>query len=74
MRPEQLARFGIQTMDNAAEIRREHDSVLNCHASSAAVHRFAHAGHYLFEDEAESIEQLVQGFLAAEPAIRESVG
>jgi hypothetical protein len=38
------------------------------------VHRFAQAGHYLFEDEADSIDALVQQFLLAEPAIREPVG
>ena len=41
---------------------------------AAGVHRFPHAGHYLFEDEPESISRLVQQFLAAEPAIREPVG
>ena len=38
------------------------------------VHRFARAGHYLFEDEAGPITSLVQQFLAAEPAIQEPVG
>jgi haloalkane dehalogenase len=41
---------------------------------SAVVHRFALAGHYLFEDEVEATRALVQQFLAAQPAIRESVG
>jgi cis-3-alkyl-4-acyloxetan-2-one decarboxylase len=41
---------------------------------AARVHRFREAGHYLFEDEADSINQLVQQFLAAQPAIREPVG
>ncbi len=41
---------------------------------AAEVHRFAQAGHYLFEDEADSIDALVQQFLLAEPAIREPVG
>jgi pimeloyl-ACP methyl ester carboxylesterase len=40
----------------------------------ARVHRFPHAGHYLFEDEADSISQLVQQFLAKAPAIEEPVG
>lgn len=41
---------------------------------AAEVHRFALAGHYLFEDEADSIDSLVQHFLSAQPAIREPVG
>ena len=41
---------------------------------AAEVHRFPQAGHYLFEDEADSIDALVQQFLAAQPAIREPVG
>ena len=41
---------------------------------AARVHRFLQAGHYLFEDEADSITRLVQQFLAAQPAIREPVG
>jgi cis-3-alkyl-4-acyloxetan-2-one decarboxylase len=41
---------------------------------AARVHRFPQAGHYLFEDEAESITLLVQQFLAAAPAIEEPVG
>ncbi len=41
---------------------------------AARVHRFPQSGHYLFEDEAESITPLVQQFLAAEPAIEERVG
>ncbi len=41
---------------------------------AARVHRFPQAGHYLFEDEAESITPLLQQFLAAEPAIEEPVG
>ena len=41
---------------------------------AAQVHRFPEAGHYLFEDEADSINALVGQFLAAQPAIREPVG
>jgi pimeloyl-ACP methyl ester carboxylesterase len=41
---------------------------------AARVHRFARAGHYLFEDEVGPITSLVQQFLAAEPAIQEPVG
>ena len=41
---------------------------------AAGVHRFADAGHYLFEDEAGSINSLIQQFLAAQHAIREPVG
>ena len=41
---------------------------------TADVHRFPEAGHYLFEDEADSINVLVQQFLAAQPVIREHVG
>jgi haloalkane dehalogenase len=40
----------------------------------AMVHRFARAGHYLFEDEIESTRALLQQFLAAQPIIRETVG
>jgi cis-3-alkyl-4-acyloxetan-2-one decarboxylase len=40
----------------------------------ARVHRFAQAGHYLFEDEADAIDGLVPSFLAARPAIEEHVG
>jgi cis-3-alkyl-4-acyloxetan-2-one decarboxylase len=40
----------------------------------ARVHRFPDAGHYLFEDEAGAISQIVQQFLAKEPAIEEPVG
>jgi haloalkane dehalogenase len=41
---------------------------------AARVHRFLQAGHYLFEDDADSINRLVGQFLAAQPAIREPVG
>ena len=41
---------------------------------SARVHRFPEAGHYVFEDEAGAINELVQEFLAAGPVIREPVG
>ena len=40
----------------------------------ACVHRFPRAGHYLCEDEAESIRELVPAFLAAHPATWEHVG
>jgi cis-3-alkyl-4-acyloxetan-2-one decarboxylase len=39
----------------------------------ACVHRFPHAGHYLFEDEADAIDGLLPAFLAAHPAIEEHV-
>jgi haloalkane dehalogenase len=35
------------------------------------VYRFPGAGHYLFEDEAETINDVVTTFLAAHPLIRE---
>ena len=41
---------------------------------AAEVHRFALAGHYLFEDEVDATRDRVQQFLAAQPALRESVG
>ena len=41
---------------------------------AARVHRFPHAGHYLFEDEADPVSGLVQQFLAKQPAIEEPVG
>jgi cis-3-alkyl-4-acyloxetan-2-one decarboxylase len=40
----------------------------------AWVHRFPEAGHYLFEDETESINVLVRQFLAAQPVIGERAG
>jgi haloalkane dehalogenase len=39
----------------------------------ARVHRFPLAGHYVFEDEADAINDLVPAFLAAHPAIEEHV-
>jgi haloalkane dehalogenase len=36
----------------------------------AEVHRFADAGHFVLEDEAERLVPLVQGFLATHPATR----
>ena len=41
---------------------------------AAQVHRFSRAGHYLFEDEADAINEPGAAFLAAHPAIREHVG
>jgi len=41
---------------------------------AAEVHRFPRAGHYLFEDEADSIDHLIPDFLAAHPVTREHVG
>jgi pimeloyl-ACP methyl ester carboxylesterase len=41
---------------------------------AARVHRFPQAGHYVFEDEADAINDLVSAFIAAEPAIEEHVG
>jgi cis-3-alkyl-4-acyloxetan-2-one decarboxylase len=41
---------------------------------AAEVHRFSLAGHYVFEDEPETINGLVIAFLAAHPAIKEHVG
>ena len=38
----------------------------------AQVHRFAQAGHYVLEDEPESIIALVQSFLAARRAAVQS--
>jgi haloalkane dehalogenase len=38
---------------------------------AAEVHRFAEAGHYVLEDEAERIIPLVRAFLAAHPVARE---
>jgi cis-3-alkyl-4-acyloxetan-2-one decarboxylase len=40
---------------------------------SAEVHRFARAGHLLFEDEPEAVNGLVRAFLAAHPLVREAV-
>jgi haloalkane dehalogenase len=40
----------------------------------ARVHRFAEAGHYLFEDEADALTGLVPAFLALRPGIEEHVG
>ncbi len=40
----------------------------------AEVHRFARAGHLLFEDEREATSRLLQAFLMAHPLIREPVG
>ncbi len=40
----------------------------------AEVHRFPKAGHYLFEDEPDSINDLVRSFLAARPRVREHAG
>jgi cis-3-alkyl-4-acyloxetan-2-one decarboxylase len=40
----------------------------------ALVHRFAGAGHYLFEDEAARTSELVAAFLASHPRIPEHVG
>jgi len=40
----------------------------------AEVHRFSRAGHYLFEDDPDSINDRVRSFLAARPAIREHAG
>jgi cis-3-alkyl-4-acyloxetan-2-one decarboxylase len=45
-----------------------------CRFPRAEVHRFPHAGHYLFEDERDSIKDRVRAFLAARPAIREHAG
>ena len=41
---------------------------------AAEVHRFARAGHLLFEDEHEAVDRLVKGFLSAHPLVREAVG
>jgi haloalkane dehalogenase len=41
---------------------------------NAAVHRFLRAGHYLFEDEPDSINDVVRSFLAARPVMREHAG
>jgi cis-3-alkyl-4-acyloxetan-2-one decarboxylase len=40
----------------------------------ADVHRYPDAGHYLFEDESDSINDRVRSFLAARPAIPEHAG
>jgi haloalkane dehalogenase len=40
----------------------------------AQSHRFHNAGHYLFEDEAATVNDLVRGFLAAHPVLAEPVG
>jgi cis-3-alkyl-4-acyloxetan-2-one decarboxylase len=40
----------------------------------AMVHRFAKAGHYVFEDESAAISELVPSFLASHPIVREHVG
>jgi pimeloyl-ACP methyl ester carboxylesterase len=40
----------------------------------ARVHRFPQAGHYVFEDEADTINGIVSSFIAAEPAVEEHVG
>jgi haloalkane dehalogenase len=40
---------------------------------AAEVHRFPHAGHYLFEDEAASMKDLIRAFLATHPLAREHV-
>ena len=39
----------------------------------AEVHRFPHAGHYVLEDEAETLVPLIASFLAAHPVVREAV-
>jgi haloalkane dehalogenase len=39
----------------------------------ARVHRFPHAGHYLFEDEADAVSGLVRAFISARLAIEEHV-
>jgi pimeloyl-ACP methyl ester carboxylesterase len=44
------------------------------HFPDAEVQRFAGAGHYLFEDEREAINELVPQFLEAHPVIKEPVG
>jgi len=41
---------------------------------AAEVHRFSRAGHYLFEDEAVSVDDRIAVFLAAHPVTREHVG
>ncbi len=41
---------------------------------AAEVHCFPGAGHYVFEDEAEAVSDLVPAFLASHPIIREHVG
>ncbi len=41
---------------------------------NAEVHRFAQAGHYLFEDEADAVNILLRKFLTAHPLVREPVG
>ncbi|MFI5455283.1 MAG: alpha/beta fold hydrolase [Isosphaerales bacterium] len=41
---------------------------------AAEVHRFPQAGHYLFEDEAVSIDDRIAVFLAAHPVTREHAG
>jgi cis-3-alkyl-4-acyloxetan-2-one decarboxylase len=40
----------------------------------AKVHRFPFAGHYLYEDEAEAINDLVRTFLETPQVIGEHVG
>jgi len=40
----------------------------------AEVHRFPRAGHYLFEDERDAIDDRIPAFLAAHPVTREHVG
>ncbi len=40
----------------------------------AEVQRFPRAGHYVFEDEADAIDDRISVFLAAHPVIREHVG
>lgn len=41
---------------------------------AAEVHRFPQAGHLLFEDQREALDDLVKGFLSAHPLVREAVG
>jgi haloalkane dehalogenase len=41
---------------------------------SAEVRRFPRAGHLLFEDEREAVNDLVKGFLTAHPLRREAIG
>ncbi len=41
---------------------------------AAEVHRFARAGHLLFEDELEAVLPLVRSFLSQHPLVREAVG
>jgi haloalkane dehalogenase len=40
----------------------------------AQSHRFHNGGHYLFEDEAATVNDLVRVFLAAHPVLAEPVG